>query len=168
MHRQSAGTPPSGSRTQDHDRLFEAALPRALPRRAGLPVPVSIERFCFPSIHTRVEKLHRSIARFPPTCFSAVRSVADTTTQESKRTVRERENSGSSRNIRQSTRRGNAGSRVAFEKRTVQCVFQLLDSRTDQRTLHLRSCTRSPSASQTRTVHYGSIARKKTQKMYKS
>jgi len=44
VHRQSAGTSPSGSRTQDHDRLLPAALPGAVPRRARLPVPVSISR----------------------------------------------------------------------------------------------------------------------------
>jgi hypothetical protein len=48
VHRQSAGTSPSGSRTQDHDRLLPAALPGAVPRRARLPVPVSISPQCFP------------------------------------------------------------------------------------------------------------------------
>lgn len=115
VHRQSAGTPPSGSRTQDHDRLLEAALPRALPRRTRLPVPVSIDAKYFPLTWDC------PIARFPPTCFS-IRFIADTEVRRVEGRTRLVVIFVANRYAERTP------ARVALEERTLQCIFQLLDS----------------------------------------
>lgn len=128
VHRQSAGTPPSGSRTQDHDRLLAAALPRALPRRARFPVPVSIVTRAQNYVSPFYIVWNRPIARFPPTCFS-ICSIADTTPVEVRGRTGPRARARALLVIFVANRYAEGTpARVAFEERTLQCVFQLLDS----------------------------------------
>jgi len=75
VHRQSARTPSSGSRTQDHDGLLPAALPGAVPRRARLPVPVSVfSPRCFPLTWMRLARAGESFSAGKSCCPARIGS----------------------------------------------------------------------------------------------